>query len=128
MSMLMACMRHLLGPLAAVWLLTQGALLAASPVALWVGVDSHAAECTCATGDHAICPLHHSPSRSDKLCLMRSAHDPGSAALASVFGFLGLAANAVEASVPLSEHAFVARFVTPAPSHFVPPDSPPPRL
>jgi hypothetical protein len=124
----MTRMRRLLGPLAAVWLIAQSALLSASPVALWSGIDSHAAACTCTTGDHAICPLHHAPSRSGELCLMRSAHDPGSTALASVFGFLGLAVDTVRAIMPPSEHTLIARIVTVAPSRLVPPDSPPPRV
>ena len=52
--------RRVLGPIAAVWLVCHGATLTLVPALLWFrSRDANAAECTCAHGAEATCPMHH---------------------------------------------------------------------
>ena len=97
----MTGLRRALGRIAVAWLLCQAATLTLVPTAFWSGAAGvHLLECTCAHGDHAICPMHHKPAPGSKLCLMRSANDSGIAVLSWLLNGVGLMpATAAEPSL-----------------------------
>ena len=119
-------LRWVLREIAVTWLLCQAATLALAPTIVWFGAADELFECTCAHGDHAICPMHHKPAPGSKVCVMTSPDDSGLA----VFSWLlnaGLVPEPTE--MLLREHRPVARpldlqtgSLRPAP-----PDPPPPR-
>jgi hypothetical protein len=122
----MTRLRRALGPLTAAWIVCQVATLASSPVALWL-MSADLAECTCTTGDHASCPMHHKQEPGSKICLLRSAADPGTMVLASIFSGAGLLPTpaVMVASSGNQPAAMIA--LTTRPSRQTPPDPPPPR-
>jgi hypothetical protein len=122
----MTRLRRALGPLTAAWIVCQVATLASSPVALWL-MSADLAECTCTTGDHASCPMHHKQEPGSKICLLRSAANPGTMVLASMFSGAGLLpAQAGSVESPGNHSAAVIKLTT-LPSRYRPPDPPPPR-
>lgn len=122
----MSRLRRALGPLTAAWLVCQIATLASSPVALWL-ISADLGECTCASGDHASCPMHHKQDPGAKICLLRSAADPGTMVLASIFSGAGLLpAQIVSVDSTGNQPAAVIELTT-LPSRYTPPDPPPPR-
>jgi len=84
--------------LAACWLVMQSALLI-SPSVVLLAHEETAAECTCAHGDHAICPMHHRSSPGSRICLIGSADDT-LATLGSLFGAAGLIPAMTAAPAP----------------------------
>jgi hypothetical protein len=121
--------RRALGRIAFGWLIIEAALLAAAPASLSLLADAHSIQCTCATdGDHAICPLHHPASADSKLCLMRSAEEPGTTILSSVFGWLGFVTGSAEPVVPAAGQSLVLDDDTASSLRPARPDSPPPRV
>jgi len=123
----MAPLRRALGPIAALWLACQVGVLAAAPVLLQAGAAEGALECTCAHGDHAVCPMHHESAPGSKVCLIRGADEGDAAVLASVFSLAGVLTAPTQARVSASAHSVVHVFATTPPRPSVPPDPPPPR-
>lgn len=123
----MTRLRRSAGRLTLAWLLCQGATLAATATILAIGSES-LLECTCAHGDHAMCPMHHHQAPGSKRCFMRSADADGAAVLTSLFGVVAIAA--ASPSIASEELAVSPRFTALAPRSLrpVPPDPPPPRL
>lgn len=76
----MSYFRRIIGPFTAVWLLVQIGGVAVESAA-WALSDD--LECTCAHGDHAICPMHHRPALRHGRCAMR-ATDTGELAVSSL--------------------------------------------
>ena len=122
----MIFLRRALAPLTATWLVCQVATLASSPVALWL-MSADLAECTCTTGDHASCPMHHKQEPGSKICLLRSAADPGTMALASIFSGAGLLPAQAVSVVSTDNQPAAMIELTTLPSRYTPPDPPPPR-
>jgi hypothetical protein len=122
----MTRVRRVLGRVAVAWLFCQAATLVAAPIGFWVGSAEELLECTCAHGDHAICPMHHKPAPGPKVCLMQSA-DTGPAVLSSLFGAVGVVPGPVEVFVPPSEHIISQIEVHATSLGPAPPDPPPPR-
>src|SRR5215470_8310805 len=92
--------RRALGLLTASWLVTQAALLISPSIALLAAAhEETAAECTCAHGDHAICPMHHRPAQGTRICLIGSVDD-ALATLGSLFQAAGLMPSMTSASQP----------------------------
>jgi hypothetical protein len=111
----------------AVWLVMQAALLASPSVVLLAAAhEETGAECTCAHGDHAICPMHHRPAPGTRICLIGSADDT-LATLGSLFQPAGLMPS-ITSAVPLEPipTASVESTFT-ITCRSAPPDSPPPR-
>jgi hypothetical protein len=109
--------------IAAVWLLCQAATFAVVPALL----DASLAECVCAHGADATCPMHHKTAAGSKVCVMQSATTDVPATLNLLFSVTGLVPAAQLDLVPVHaadaivfEHS-VLRYRS------SPPDSPPPR-
>src|SRR5262245_42968296 len=100
-------LRRALGPMAAAWLLCQAATWTATPLVFWLSPAAESLECTCAHGDHAICPMHHKPAAGSKLCLMRSADDSGPAVLTSILSAVGIVPAAASVLVPVTTQPVV---------------------
>ena len=123
----MAGVRHARAVLSSVWLLMQAALLIAPAVMLLATSHVEAAEeCTCAHGDHAICPMHHRPDPGTRICLIGSAHD-SLATLGSLFQAAGLMPSVTPAPAPTAIPTASIDSSSTIPFRFVPPDPPPPR-
>lgn len=120
-------LRRALGPIAVAWLLCQGATLTAAPVVFWLNPAEGVLECTCAHGDHAICPMHHRPAADSTLCLMRSANDSGAATLTSLLSGVGIVPAPAQVVAPASTPAVVVRETTTPSLRPAAPDPPPPR-
>lgn len=115
--------RRFVGPVAAVWLMCQVATLAVVPALL----DASLAECVCAHGADAACPMHHKTAAGSKVCVMQSATTDVPATLNLLFGLGGLVPVPPSAIVPVvsvSAMPFDRSALTHRPSS---PDSPPPR-
>jgi len=123
----MTHLRRALGRIAVTWLLCQVATLTLAPAVLWFGSAAHLLECTCAHGDHAICPMHHKPAPRSKLCVMGSADDDGAAVLTSLFGGVGLIPVPLPTALPDSHPAVVPGDARTHSLRPAPPDPPPPR-
>jgi hypothetical protein len=113
-----------------VWLLCQAAMTTAAPVALLLASNGTVddAECTCAHGEHAICPMHHSKPQDATECLLRGVDHPDTATLASALSLVGLvpvsapaAAAALDRTTTLAVPAFAIH-------RSAPPEPPPPRI
>jgi hypothetical protein len=115
--------RRAVGPIAAVWLLCQAATLAVVPILLEISL----ADCVCAHGADATCPMHHKTAAGSTACAMQSATTSVPAALNSLFSLAGLvpAPPHTIVRVPMvSAVRFERPMLTGRPS---PPDPPPPR-
>jgi hypothetical protein len=120
-------LRRALAPIAVAWLLCHAATLTTAPVLFWLGSAEGLLECTCARGDHAICPMHHKSAAGSKICLMRGADDGGIAVLTSLLGGVGIVPVTATVITPASTLAVVVSS-TVQPSLRPPqPDPPPPR-
>jgi hypothetical protein len=117
--------RRAIGPIAAIWLVSQAVTLAMAPVLLEVSL----AECVCAHGADATCPMHHkAPAGSSKVCAMQSATTSVPATLNALFSVAGLVPTLPLVMVPVATASalpFERSMLTPRPS---PPDPPPPRF
>lgn len=123
----MSRLRRALGPIVAFWLSCHVGQLVAVPVVFWAGHGDALLECTCAHGDHAICPMHHKPAPGSTICLMQSTTGDDAAVLAATLTFVGVLGTVPQLTPPASPRlrlvgtdAFV---LTP----LVTPDPPPPR-
>src|SRR5262245_26864230 len=94
----MTGVRHARALLTSLWLVMQTALLVSPSIAL-LTAHEETTECTCAHGDHAICPMHHRPAPGSRICLMGSA-DNTLATLGSLFQAAALIPSATPAPVP----------------------------
>jgi hypothetical protein len=113
--------------LTAFWLVMQATLLISPSIVLLAAAhEETAAECTCAHGDHAICPMHHRTVPGARICLIGGADDT-LASLGSLFQAAGLMPSIAPASQPASIPT--ASIDSPSTITFrsVPPDPPPPR-
>jgi len=79
----MTRLRRALPAIASAWLLCQSATIAAVPVLFWNTSVEDLLECTCAHGNHTICPMHHRPARDSRRCALSSTHDTDTTMLAS---------------------------------------------
>ncbi len=123
----MASMRRALARLAVAWLLCEATTWALSPVVLWAS-ESHSLECTCAHGEHAICPMHHKDSAPGvRTCVIRSADGEGVAVLTWLLTGVGLVPAGTVAAVLLVEPLPMIVDVTTASLRPPPPEPPPPR-
>ena len=118
----MAWARRALAPIAAIWLVCQAATLALVPTVFEAGL----AECVCANGADATCPMHHKTAGA-KVCAMQSATTTVPAPLNALLSVPGLLPAAPQMMVPVSTASpvlFERSMLTRRPS---PPDPPPPR-
>ena len=122
----MARLRRALRRIAVVWLLCHAATLTLAPSILAFGSTGQLVACTCAHGDHSVCPMHHKPAPGSRICVMTSAGDHDLAPLSWLLN-LGLVPARAEVFVP--DHREVSRpiDVTTASLRSAPPDPPPPR-
>ena len=123
----MAHVRRLLGRIAVSWLLAHVGAIALSPVVLLVATAATPVECTCAHGDHALCPMHHAPKPGSRNCVIQASGESGLAALGPLFSGVGLPVTPTTL-LPLETYDLARR----AGSSFtalrpVPPNPPPPR-
>jgi hypothetical protein len=120
--------RRVLGPVAAVWLVCHAATLTLVPALLWfTSSDVAVAECTCAQGAEATCPMHHPTTASSKVCVMQSMATNATAALIALFGFVGLMSAPPTATAPVPDASAVLLDCSIATDRPSPPDPPPPR-
>jgi hypothetical protein len=122
----MTGLRHARALLTSLWLVMQTALLI-SPSIVLLTAHEETTECTCAHGDHAICPMHHRPAPGSKICLIGGA-DNTLATLESLFQAAALMPSVTSAPVP--ETTSIASTHSAATITFRPvsPDPPPPRI
>jgi len=123
----MAGVRHARAVLTSVWLVMQAALLIAPSVVLLA--TSHVEpteECTCAHGEHAICPMHHRPAPGTRICLLGSADDT-LATLGSLFQAAGFVPSITSAPAPAAIPTASIDSHSTITFRSVPPDPPPPR-
>lgn len=120
--------RCALGRIAVACLLSQLAVVSSAHAALWAGAADQWRECQCVHGDHAVCPMHHTPSPDSKRCVWRSAGDHSDVVLASLVGVLGFSQQSLQAVVPGPDSRFARPASESLVARFTPPDSPPPRL
>jgi hypothetical protein len=123
----MTLLRGAIGRVGIVWLLCQVATLTMAPTILWLGSSVELLECTCAHGDHAICPMHHRAAPGSKLCVMGSAQSSGAAVLTSLFGGVGPVPTRAVAVPPEPRRVIAIPEATAASLRPAPPDPPPPR-
>src|ERR1041384_744035 len=79
----MTRLRRALPAIASLWLACQSASFAAVPLLFWETSVEDLLECTCAHGNHTICPMHHKPARDSRRCRLSSGHDTDTGMLAS---------------------------------------------
>jgi hypothetical protein len=117
--------RNLLGRVAMVWLLCQAMPIVLVPAVLWPANGAQLLECTCAHGDHTICPMHHPPASASNRCAMRGLADVEDAAVASLLGPVGLMQD--RGTLVLQPSAIIALQIVAnaAALRAAPPDPPP---
>ena len=101
--------------------------LAGAAIVLAVSSSESLLECTCDTGDHRMCPMHHRSAPGVKVCLMRSADSDGAAVLTALFGAVAMPPS--NTATALQSASVTVVLVEPALLSLrpVPPDPPPPR-
>ena len=125
--LIMTRLRRALGPVAAVWLCCQLALLAAPPLLVGAGVAAPLVECTCTHGDHGVCPMHHAPAPEGTRCLMRGAGNSSTAVLATVYTLVGVLTVPTRTVVPPAASVYFHSDPDRPSSRPAPPEPPPPR-
>jgi hypothetical protein len=122
----MSCVRRIIGPVAAIWLLVQTATLVVMPVVFYAASATAPLECTCAhDGNHRDCPMHHASPIGGRICF-QATDSTGFTLLGSLLQ-VGVVPPPVNALLPAPPPLAVHR---PAPSYhhtFAPPEPPPPR-
>src|SRR5262245_64496910 len=118
--------REALVLLTTLWLVMQTALLIAPSIVLLASAHEETAECTCAHGEHAICPMHHRSGPGSRICLIGSADDT-LATLGSLFQAAGLMPSTASAPVPTAIPTVSMDSSSTITFRSVPPDPPPPR-
>ncbi len=113
---------------AAVWLLSHVAMLAATPILIsQMSVEDSTASCSCPHTGEAACPMHHRPTSSGRVCLLRAVQTNGTAAMHALFDVIGFEGLSTQLPGPIER---VRRFppnraiALARPSS---PDAPPPR-
>jgi len=101
--------------------------LAVTATALAISSSESLLECTCDTGDHRMCPMHHRSAPDAKVCLMRSADSDGAAVLTALFGVVAVPPSNPAAALPRVSVTLVLVEPTLHSLRPVPPDPPPPR-
>lgn len=124
----MTRLRRALASSTVAWLLLQVGAMATAPLALFVGSAEELRECTCAHGDHDICPMHHAEKKGAKVCVIRSAHDSSADMLSSLFVAVGLPAVTAHVSVLAPPQEITPASITTGSLRPAPPDPPPPRI
>jgi hypothetical protein len=119
----MTLARRIIGPIAAVWLVSQAAALSLAPVML----DATQAACTCGNLADATCPMHHGAAAGSKVCVMQSTTTNATVTLNSLFSVVGLVPASLPAMAPLPRVSPVFLTCSTASSRPFPPDAPPPR-
>ena len=120
-------LRRTLGPIAAIWLSAQLGL-ALVPALVFSAVPTQARlECTCAHGDHSVCPMHHKAAAGVAACLMRSAENSGTAMVRSIFTFVAVLATPAQSFVPQADTSVQPAIASTSSRRPAPPDPPPPR-
>ena len=128
----MTRLRSMLRLLATVCVCWQVVGLAASPAVLcFDAVRDAAVACTCAHGDHGMCPIHHSMpvqprSKSDSSC--RGTTDPAVAVLAAIIGPIAVVPERIALDIPVSGSALGHQLLPQPLSPVLAPDGPPPRF
>jgi hypothetical protein len=122
----MVRVRRALRRIAVALLLCQSATLTLAPTILAFGSAEELMECTCAHGDHAICPMHHKPAPGSKICVMTSTDGTGIVAFSWLLN-VGLVPTRADVSVPETREISRPIDVTTASLRSAPPDPPPPR-
>jgi len=115
--------RRSIGPIAAVWLLCQAAVLAAVPALL----DATLAECVCTHGADAACPMHQKTAAGARVCVMRNAATDAPARLNLPFSIAGLVPATQPDLLPLVAADAIVFEPSVLRYRSSPPDSPPPR-
>ena len=123
----MTRLRRFLGPIAAAWLTCQTSILLGAPAVFWAASAEELLECTCAHGDHAMCPMHHKPARGSTICLMRGATDSDAAVLSSLVGAAGVLPATSFVSAPVPIPVVIPARATTILVRPAPPEPPPPR-
>jgi hypothetical protein len=119
----MSYLRRLIGPFTAVWLLVHIGGVAVESAA-WAVADD--LECTCAHGDHAICPMHHRPALRHGRCAMR-ATDTGELAVSSLLIAPAIVTAGTGTVSPLTSAPVVRADAADVRAGHTHPLSPPPR-
>jgi hypothetical protein len=122
----MTGLRHARALLTSLWLVMQTAPLI-SPSIVLLTAHEETTECTCAHGDHAICPMHHRPAPGSRICLMGSA-DNTLATLGSLFQAAALMPSVTSAPVPATTSIALINPASTITFRPVSPDPPPPRI
>jgi len=123
----MALVRRVLGRIALSWVVAHASAILLSPVAVLLATAEAQPECTCAHGDHAICPMHHAPKPGSRTCVVQASGTGDVAALSPLFAGVGMPVSPAS-TTPLepvtvgSPTELAATTQRP-----VPPDPPPPR-
>ena len=121
----MTPLRRMVGRIAVTWLLCNVAGLVSGAIAF--AITSHdLTECTCAHGDHTICPMHHRSAAGTR-CAMRAAHDNSMVGFPSVFSIAGIIAPATAIAVPAPTTVVVPFDLARPAFRPASPDPPPPR-
>ena len=121
-------LRRILSRIAVAWLVCHATTLTLGPMHLWLGSGDAIMECTCAHGDHAICPMHHKPAPGSRLCVVGSPGDDGMVVRVSLFSGIGLLPALTAAARPEAQPAFALAEHSTLSLRPAPPDPPPPRL
>src|SRR5580692_9322441 len=82
----MTRVRRALGPIAVAWLLCQAATLTIVQARLGASL----AECACAHGADASCPMHHGATATSRVCVLQSMTASGAATVNVLFSVVGL--------------------------------------
>jgi hypothetical protein len=125
---LMALIRRLAVPIAALWFLVQAATLIAVPAYFVAGSGTAPIECTCVhDGNHRDCPMHHASTAGARICL-QTMDSTGFVALGSLLGQIALAPPHAQALdlVPAPLAPALDTFI--APLRPAAPEPPPPRV
>jgi|SRR5262245_4836343 len=122
----MTGVRHARALLTSLWLVMQTALLV-SPSIVLLTAHEETTECTCAHGDHAICPMHHRPATGSKICLIGGV-DNALATLGSLFQAAALIPSVTPAPVPATTSIASISSILTIPFRSDSPDPPPPRI
>jgi hypothetical protein len=118
-------LRRMLGPIAGTWLFCQTAGLMATPFAISVAFDADLIRCTCADGDHDVCPMHHRQA-SPAPCSIRATFGD-MALLSSILTSVGVLASAPTTITPAPAGTVIRDGLTPSSFRPAAPDPPPPR-
>ena len=124
---LMARVRGIAAPVAALWLIVQSATLVLVPAFFVAGSQRAPIECTCLhDGNHHDCPMHHASPMGARVCF-QTTDSSGVAVLGSMLGQVGVVPGPLTTLDLIP--APLAIFWT-APSHHrtvAPPPPPPPK-